>query len=73
MLATLLAYTFGTGLAFAALVVWIFVWFLVAIRVVRRHDIGIVGKIVWLLVILFVPILGLFVYFLWDASRTSSR
>ncbi len=73
MLATLLAYTFGTGLAFAALVVWIFVWFLVAIRVVRRHDIGFVGKIVWLLVILFVPILGLFVYFLWDASRTSSR
>ena len=73
MLATLLAYTFGTGLAFVALVVWIFVWFLVAIRVVRRHDIGIGGKILWLLVILFVPILGLFVYFLWDASRTSSR
>jgi hypothetical protein len=57
-------------LAIAALVVWIFVWFLVAIRVLKRHDIGVGGKILWLIVILVLPLLGLLLYFLWDASRT---
>jgi Phospholipase_D-nuclease N-terminal len=56
-------------LALAALVVWVFVWFLVAYRVLRRHDIGTGGKILWLVVILVIPIVGLFVYFLWDAAR----
>jgi hypothetical protein len=66
----LLAYEFGTLLAFAALAMWIFVWLLVAYRVIRRHDIGIGGKILWIIVILVIPLLGLFVYFLWDAMRT---
>ena len=56
-------------LAIAALAAWIFVWFLVATRVVRRHDIGVGGKIFWIVVILVIPIVGLFVYFLWDAAR----
>ena len=56
-------------LALAALVVWVFVWFLVAIRVLRRDDIGVGGKILWIVVILVIPIVGLFVYFLWDAAR----
>jgi hypothetical protein len=64
-----LAYTFGTGLAAAALVVWILVWLLVAVRVVRRHDLGLGGKLLWLVVILVIPLLGLLAYFLWDASR----
>jgi hypothetical protein len=66
----LLAWEFGFGLALAALAVWIFVWLLVATRVVRRHDIGVVGKILWLVVILVIPVIGLFVYFIWDAART---
>ena len=73
MVAALLAYTFGLGLATAALVLWIFVWALVAVRVVRRHDIGVGGKILWLLVILLLPLLGLFIYFLWDAARPRSN
>jgi Phospholipase_D-nuclease N-terminal len=56
-------------LAVAALIVWVFVWLLVAYRVLRRHDIGVGGKILWLVVILVIPIVGLFVYFLWDAAR----
>jgi len=56
-------------LAVAALVCWVFVWFLVAYRVLRRHDIGVGAKILWLVVILVIPIVGLFVYFLWDAAR----
>ena len=72
MLATALGYTFGMGLATAALVVWIFVWILVAVRVVRRHDLGVGGKVGWILAILLLPVIGLFAYFLWDASRPRS-
>ena len=66
-----LAYTFGTGLVAAVVVFWIVVWLLVAVRVVRRPDLGVGGKVLWLAVILLVPLLGLFVYFLWDAARPS--
>ena len=70
MTAALLAYEFGEGLAFAALAMWIFVWLLVAWRVIRRHDIGVLAKVLWIIIILVIPLLGLFVYFLWDAMRT---
>ena len=56
-------------LGLAALAVWIFVWLLVASQVVRRQDLGVGGKILWLVVILVIPVVGLFVYFLWDAAR----
>ena len=56
-------------LAYAALAAWIFVWFVVAIRVLRRDDIGVGGKILWIVLILVIPIVGLFIYFLWDAAR----
>ena len=65
----MLGYTFGTGLAAVALVAWIFVWVFVAVRVVRRHDLGLAGKLLWLVVILVLPLVGLFVYYLWDAFR----
>ena len=66
-----LAYTFGTGLVAAVVVMWIFVWLLVAVRVLRRRDLGFAGKLLWIVAILVVPFVGLFVYFLWDASRPS--
>ena len=68
----LLAYTFGMFLATAALVVWIFVWLVVATRVLRRHDLGVGGKVLWIVAILVLPVLGLLVYFMWDASRPRS-
>jgi hypothetical protein len=64
----ILAYTFGTGLAAAVVVLWIVVWLIVAVRIVRRRDLGWVAKVIWLVVILVLPLLGLLVYFLWDAS-----
>ena len=64
-----LAYTFGQGLATAALVTFVFVWFLVAIRIVRRDDIGVLGKVLWIVGILVIPLIGLLAYFLWDAAR----
>jgi magnesium-transporting ATPase (P-type) len=64
-----LAYTYGQGFFTIALVVWIVVWLFVAGGVIRRRDLGIVGKLVWLVVILVIPLVGLFIYFLWSASR----
>ena len=59
-------------LATAALVAWILVWLIVAVRVIRRHDLGVGGKVLWLVAILVLPVLGLFVYFIWDAARPRS-
>jgi Phospholipase_D-nuclease N-terminal len=56
-------------LATAALVAWIVVWLVVAFRVVQRPDLGGGGKLLWIVVILVFPIVGLLVYFLWDAAR----
>jgi phospholipase D-like protein len=56
-------------LAAAAVVAWIAVWILVAVRVIRREDLSVAGKIMWLIAILVFPIVGLLVYFLWDAAR----
>jgi uncharacterized membrane protein YhaH (DUF805 family) len=64
-----LAYTFGQWFVAAALVTWILVWLLVAVRVVRRRDLGFAGKLLWLVFILVVPLIGMLAYFLWDASR----
>jgi hypothetical protein len=65
----LLAYTFGQGLATAALLTFIFVWLLVAARVIRRDDIGVLAKVLWIVAILVIPLIGLLAYFLWDAAR----
>ena len=56
-------------LATAALVVWIIVWLIVAYRVLMRHDLGVAAKALWIVLILIFPIVGLLVYFLWDAAR----
>lgn len=65
----LVAYTFGQGLATAALVAFIFVWFVVAIRIFKRTDLGVLGKVLWIVAILVIPLVGLLAYFLWDAAR----
>jgi Phospholipase_D-nuclease N-terminal len=56
-------------LATAALIAWIAVWLIVAYRVVQRQDIGVAAKVVWIVLILIFPLVGLLVYFLWDAAR----
>ena len=66
---TPLAYTFGTGLVTVVVLAWIVIWLLVAFRILRRQDLGVGGKVVWIVLILVLPLLGLFAYFLWDAAR----
>ena len=65
----LLAYTYGWGLAAVTLAVFLFVWALVAVRIVRRDDLSVLGKVLWIVAILVVPLAGLLVYFHWDAAR----
>lgn len=64
-----LAYTFGQGLAAVTLAVFLFVWALVAVRILRRDDLSVLGKAAWIVGILVVPVAGLLVYFIWDAAR----
>ena len=56
-------------LATAALIAWIAVWLIVAYRVVLRPDLGVAAKVLWIILILVFPLVGLLVYFLWDAAR----
>ncbi len=63
------AYTYGQGIAAITLAVFLFVWALVAVRIVRRNDLGALGKVLWIVAILVVPLVGLLAYFIWDAAR----
>ena len=53
----------------AVVIVWILVWLMVAYRILTRHDIGVAAKVVWIVLILIFNVVGLFVYFLWDAFK----
>ena len=53
----------------AVVIVWILVWLMVAYRILTRNDIGVAAKIVWIVLILIFNVIGLFVYFLWDALK----
>ena len=50
-------------------IAWILVWLMVAYRILTRTDIGVAAKIVWIILILIFNVVGLFVYFLWDALK----
>ena len=56
-------------LATVALIAWILVWLVAAYRVIERGDIGGGAKVLWIVLILLFPLVGLLVYFLWDAAR----
>ena len=51
------------------IIAWILVWLYVAYRILTRNDIGVAAKIVWIVLILIFNVIGLFVYFLWDALK----
>ena len=64
-----LAYEFGTLLAIAALAAWAIAWIVGAVDIFRRRDLGIGGKVLWLVVLIVLPIVGLLVYYLFAAAR----
>ena len=68
MLLLPLAYEFGTLLLLAALAAWAVAWIVGAVDIFRRRDLGVGGKVLWLVVLLVLPIVGLLVYYLFAAA-----
>ena len=66
-----LAYEFGTLLFILALAAWAVAWIVGAVDIFRRRDLGVGGKVLWLVVLLVLPIVGLLVYYLFAAARPS--
>jgi hypothetical protein len=64
-----LAYTFGQGLAFAALAAFLVAWAVAALSVLRRGDLGTLGKALWVVGMLVFPLFGLLAYYLWQAAN----
>ena len=58
-----------TLLAIAAVAAWALAWVVGAAAVLRRGDLGAGGKALWLVVLLVLPIVGLLVYYLWQAAN----
>ena len=59
-------------LATVALIAWILVWLVVSYRVIERHDIGGGAKVLWIVLILLFPLVGLLAYFLTLGRRTAA-
>jgi Phospholipase_D-nuclease N-terminal len=58
-----LAYEFGTVIVWLAVLLWLVLWVVGVVDVIRRHDLGVGGKLLWIVVLLVLPFIGLFVYF----------
>jgi hypothetical protein len=69
----MLAYTFGTLLVTIAIVAWIACWVGGAVDVFRRTDLSGGAKVLWLCVLILIPFLGLFVYYLARAASPATR
>ena len=63
MAGALVAYEYGTLLVVAGVVAWVAAWIAGAVDVIRRRDLAAGGKLLWLVVLLVLPLIGLFVYF----------
>jgi hypothetical protein len=73
LLLTLFAYRPGTLIGIAAIVAWVLCVAVAFKDLFGRHDLGAGGKVVWVLVVVLLPIVGLLVYFLASAARPPSR
>ena len=59
-------------IATVALAAWIVVWLVVAYRIIERDDIGGGTKVLWIVLILLFPLVGLLVYHLTLGRRTAT-
>jgi hypothetical protein len=58
-----------TLLITAFIVAWIVAWVVGAIAVFRRGDLGTGAKVLWLVLLLIFPLVGLLVFYLWQAAN----
>jgi hypothetical protein len=43
-------------------IVWVLIWVLAVVDIVRRHDLRTSSKVLWALAVIFVPVVGVIVY-----------
>ena len=67
-----LAYEPGTIALWIVLLAWLACWLFGVVDIFRRRDMGAGAKVLWILVLLLLPFIGLFVYFLFSARPTTS-
>ena len=60
-------------IATVALIAWILVWLVVAYRILERRDIGTGTKVLWIILILLFPLVGLLVYWLTLGRHTATE
>jgi hypothetical protein len=58
-----------TLLVYAAVAAWLVAWAIGAVGVLRRADLGVGGKALWLVLLLVLPLAGLLVWYLWQAAN----
>jgi hypothetical protein len=58
-----------TLLVYAAVAVWLLAWAVGAVGVVRRGDLGVGTKALWLVILLVLPLAGLLIWYLWQAAN----
>jgi uncharacterized iron-regulated membrane protein len=58
-----------TLLIYVAVAAWIVAWVVGAVAVFRRGDLGVGAKVLWLVVLLVFPIVGLLIFYLWQAAN----
>lgn len=64
---------FWTILVFFAFIVWLMILFTVLSDIFRRHDVGGLTKVLWIIVIIVLPYLGTFVYLITQHTGMSER
>ncbi len=64
---------FWTILIFFGFVIWIWILFTVLADIFRRHDIGGGPKVLWIILIIVLPYLGVFIYLIAEHNGMTER
>jgi hypothetical protein len=64
---------FWTMLVFFVWIAWFFLLFRVIVDIFRRQDIGGGGKVLWLIVVIVLPFLGVFIYLIAEGDKMGQR
>ena len=62
-----------TMLIFFLWIAWFMILFRVLIDIFRRHDIGGASKVLWIVLVILVPFLGVFVYIIARGHKMADR
>lgn len=64
---------FWTMIIFVLWIVWFFILFRVIADLFRRHDISGWVKVLWMIVVILLPFLGVFIYLITQGSHMAER